>query len=143
VSAFYVVDRMLAEFAAAAVVFAKATHEGSDDGEVGDGIRSSVFSEHIQGIVQASCPTILRYYSRCLERSQKHFTWTGPQVQIRRRSDELNYAISLAAPGELLELPGYAIYTDLDPIPRVAVGKRHVRTDSMNLGEEQPQKRRR
>jgi hypothetical protein len=143
VSHFYVVDRMLAEFAAAAVVFAKATQEGIDDGEVGDGISSSMFAEHIEGILQASHPSISHYYSRCLDRSHKHFIWTGPQVQILPRSEEFISIISLTTRGELLDLPAYGIYADLDPTPPIAVGKRHVRGESMDLGEDKPKKRQR
>lgn len=144
VSLSYIVDRMLAEFAAAAVVFAKAVQEGIDDGDVRDGISSSMVAERIEGILQASHPNISHYYSRCLDRSHGHFIWTGPQVQILPRSEEFISIISLTTRGELLDLPGYEIYiTDLDPTPPIAVGKRHVRKDSMDFADHQPKKRQR
>lgn len=142
VSHTYVVDRMLAEFAAAAVVLAKGGQEVIDDNEVGDGISSSVFNEHIESILRASYPNLLHYYSRCLERSHKHFIWTGPHLQILPRSEEFTSIISLMICGELLDLPSYEIYiADLDTTPPIAVGKRHVRGDSMDLTDNRPKKR--
>ena len=145
VSHSYVVDRMLAEFAAAAVVLAKATQDGVDDDERGDGISSSKFVKNIEGILQGSYPNVTHYYSRCLERSHRHFVWTGPQIQILPRSEEFVSIISLTTRGELFDLPGYEIYVlDLDtspPTPPIAVGKRRVRGDSMELVVDQQKKR--
>jgi hypothetical protein len=145
VSHSYVVDRMLAEFAAAAVVFAKAAQEGMDDAEIGDEISCSKFIKNIEGILQASCPNATHYYSRCLERSHRHFVWTGPRVQILPRSEVFIPIISHTARGERKDLPGCEIYVvDLDPTPPtppIAVGKRRVRGDSLDLVVDQPKKR--
>lgn len=145
VSHSYIVDRMLAEFAAAAVVLAKATQNGMDDDEIGDRISSSKIVKNIEGILQGSYQNVTHYYSQCLERSHKHFVWTGPQIQIFPRSEEFVSIITLTTQGELLDLPGWEIYVvDLDstpPTPPIAVGKRRVRGDSMELVVDQPRKR--
>jgi hypothetical protein len=142
VSHSYVVDRMLAEFAAAAVVFSR---DALDDGdEVDDWISFSMFKEYIEGILRASHSNICHYYTRCVDRHHKHFVWTGPHLQILPRSEEFISIISLTTRGELLDLPGNEIYIkDVEPAPPIAVGKRHVRRDSMELVDEQPKKRKR
>ena len=147
-SHFYIVDRMLAEFAAAAVVFAKATYEDNRQGRGEEWIVfSSKFVENIEGILQASHPNVFPYYLRCLDRCHKDFVWTGPQVEILPRSQEFISVISLLTAGELLDFPGHEIYTAyLDPsnpndIPQF--GKRHSRGEDVDLADEQPKKRKR
>ena len=145
----YIVDRMLAEFAAAAVVFAKAVYnplgEDKSNGKGEDEISFSMFLERIEGILQGSYPHVFPYFSRCLNSGHKHFIWTGPQVQILPRSEDIVSVISLATMGELLDLPRHQIYTmDLvltPPATIALVGKRHDRGDSMDLVDEQQKKR--
>jgi len=150
VSHTYVVDRMLAEFAAASVALAKALYEldglESDD-EVEDSTSFAVVG-HIERILQESHPDIFPYYSRCLDRGHKDFLWTGPKVQILRRSDDVASIIPLFATGEMWDLPSHQIYTeDLDPDPpirpddMVEVGKRRARGDSLNLEDQGVKKR--
>ena len=103
----YVVDRMLGEFAAAVVVFAKAL----DDGEVG--ITSSWVAEpskRIEGILRVSYPQVFLYFTQCLDRGHKHFIWTGPDLQIIPCSESFNAIMPLLTMGELLDLPSHQIY---------------------------------
>jgi hypothetical protein len=147
----YIVNRMLAEFAAAAVVFVKGAYEFWDGGDgdvedVGedkDKCMFSMFSGSIKGIIQESYPSVFPYYKRCWESAHNHFIWTGPCLQIVHRSNNLSPVVSLATAGELLDHPGHCIYTvDVDlPARPPLVGKHHGRWDSMDLTEEQPKKR--
>lgn len=149
VSHLYVVDRMLAEFAAAAVVFSKAL-PGAD--EMGEGLDISSFPERIEGIIQDSHPQVFDYFSRCLNQSHKHFIWTGPHVQILPRSKEFLSLIPLTTRGELLDLPSHSLYTvDVEPAaPAVSQpsdkshsGKRHERVDQVDIADKNPKKQRR
>lgn len=146
----YVVDRMLGEFAAAAVVFSKAIPGLDDcngDGNGEDEITSSCFMEHINSILHQSYPMAFPYYSRCLESGHKHFVWTGPELQIIPRSEGLDAIMPLLTLGELNDLPTHKIY---DQMPKTEVPssippaeKRHGRGDSSDLASEHPKKRRR
>lgn len=142
----YVVDRMLVEFAAAAVVFAKEVPDAEDD-EAKDVVTFSTFAGRIEGILQESYPTVFSYYSHCLDCRHKDFLWSGPQVQILPRSEDILSILPLTTLGELLDLPGHQIYTigldDVPPIPVAQIGKRHDRGDVVDLADEQPKKRRR
>lgn len=119
----YIVDRMLAEFAAAAVLLAKGASRSPEDESNGDGgveneIEFSVFAGIIKDILLESYPDVFPYYSRCLDSGHKHFTWTGPQVQIVPRSEDMASFIPLTTSGELLDLPGHSIYPiDLEATP--------------------------
>jgi len=145
VSHSYVVDRMLAEFAAAAVVFAKAIHKANNDDEGGDETTFSMFTEHIEGILQESYSKVVPYYSRCVDRCHKDFVWTGPRIQILPRSEELMSVFSLTTWGQLLDLPTHVIYTvDLDPGPPTTIhqaGKRRCRQDDTDPVDKPPKKR--
>ena len=135
---FYVFDRMLGEFAAAAVVFAKAYHEIQPedyiDGNGEYGITYEMFRGHVEVILQASHPNILQYYSHCVDRVHKHFLWTGPKVDIFTRSKACD-AIVLKPIGEHLDLPSHGIYASpQDPTPPTVIphaGKRHDRDDGV------------
>lgn len=110
VSAKYVLDQMLAKFAAAAVFLGKnisGDHMGGD-------IDCFVFTEHLERILQESHPEIFGYYSRCLDHSHKYFVWTGPKSTILPRSEEFNYPISIT---ELRDFPTHSIYDVLDATP--------------------------
>jgi hypothetical protein len=128
----YVVDRLLAEFAAASVVFAKAIHKSQEDegygnGEIGDGVTFSMFAGSIEHILQESYPKIFSYFSSCLDSGHKHFTWKGPQFMIFPRSDSILDAIHFATAGELLDLPEASIYgTNSVPLATTVtqIGKR-------------------
>jgi hypothetical protein len=121
VSHSYVVDRMLGEFAAASAVLAQGVNH--------ENITSLAVRERIEEILLENHHGIVPYYSRCMNRGQKDFFWTGPKVQIIPRSDAFISLIPLITPGEMLDLPCHQIYTeDLDAIPPVlpetAIGKR-------------------
>lgn len=135
----YVVDRMLGEFSAAAVVFAKSIHEtqdeGFDDGDGRNGVTTSMFTGRIDNILQRSYPEIFPYFSRCVDRCHKFFLWNGPEVQILRRSEEVNTSLSeLASFDELLDLPSQELYpSSPDPTLSTSIpppGKHRDRGDS-------------
>jgi hypothetical protein len=139
----YIVDRMLAEFAAAATLLAKGASECEDDG---DAIAFPLIAGSIKDILQGSYPHIFPYYSRCLDSSHKHFTWIGPRVQIVPRSEDIASIIPLTTRGELLDLPGHSIYTaDVDIAPPATmdpIGKRHDRGDEADPADQQSKKQR-
>lgn len=146
VSHSYVVDRMLGEFAAAAVGFSKG--KDHDDGLCG--VPSSAFIGFVESILQQSHPNLLPYYQRCLDRSHKHFSWTGPKLQILPRSGDITSLTSIATIGELLDLPGHQIYTtNLDltpppsPTPLSELGKRRLRDSGLESADGRPEKRKR
>ena len=72
----YIADRMLAEFAAAAVVFTRSIDEyydGEDSCDQGNTILTSeLLQSHIEGVLQASHHKMFDYYSCCLSRGHKH-----------------------------------------------------------------------
>ena len=116
----YVVDRLLAEFAAASVVFARSVGDLCSHGTIGTGVdvKPAVFAENVEGALRESCPNVFYYYSRCLERSHSHFLWTGPIPQIVPRSTQSLAVISLGTFGEVLDYPGQSIYpVELEPAP--------------------------
>lgn len=148
----YIVDRILCEFSASSMAFAK----GIDECNVGRGIGGdgliafSAFKERLEGILRESLPEAFPYYSRCLERSHQHFLWTGPQLKIIRRSEDVLSIIPLVSTGELLDHPTQQIYgIDVESIvptpPKVAsqVGKRQDREESSHQAVEHPKRRKR
>jgi hypothetical protein len=152
----YVVDRLLAEFAAAAVNLAKAIR-GPEIGDGDDTLSKTLFTAAVEDILHASHPDAFPYYSRCLDRGHKDFLWTGPQVEILPRSDDIVSIIPFTTMGELLDSPSYSIYvTDLDndaeppapptpPIPSKPTEKavyRRIRPDD-GMDDEEPSKKRR
>jgi len=156
----YVLDRMLAEFAAASVNLAKeigrrneAFHESADEAGKGE-LRPSPAATVaiIEDTLRESHPRAFPYYSRCLSGLHKDFTWTGPQIEILARSEGAISAISLASLGEMLDLPRHQIYqmdvdaltTDAAPAVLPLLGK-HERADSADgvpLAEELRKKQR-
>ena len=150
VNHYYVLDRMLAEFAAASALLANGVYE-MDGVESDDGVEDSAKSPivlHIEALLHKYHPGILPYYSRCLARKHKDFLWTGPNVQILPRSDDISSTIPFFGKGEMQDLPSHQIYTeDLDPDPpiqpdtNIEVGKRRVRADSLNLEDQHAKKR--
>lgn len=148
VSHLYVVDRLLAEFAAASVVLAKGVQ---GDAEVGEGISLSSFSKQVEESLANSHPQAFPYFLRCLNSGHKNFVWTGPRLQILPRSEDFVSLIS----GELMDLPTHSIYTvDLEsqtpsslPVstkaPLPAVRKRLERGLDPDHQDERQTKRRR
>ena len=153
----YLVDRMLAEFTAASVNFSRAIDESNkedDDEDSGDarneGITTSMIAGSIEGILKESHPQIIPYYSNCLVGLHKHFIWTGPELQILRRSRDILSTIPLITIGEKLELPMHPIYiinSDSAPpsSPNVQplIGKRRDQADIPNPPDEMARKRKR
>ena len=155
VAHFYVFDRMLGEFAAASVVFAKALHDNQDkdydDGSGENGVTYEMFRESIEDILKDSHAEVFPYYSHCLDRHHKHFLWTGPELQIFPRSEEFDNILSLSVCGGVLDLPSHLIYDiplhlihdlTLDSTPLPPAGKRHDRGDSSDEADKPLRKRR-
>ena len=147
----YVVDRMLAEFAAAAVKFSRDSDESEErEGDDDDGISSSEFIGLIESILLESHPLVFSYYSACLVNGHKHFTWTGPKLQIFPRSQDILSVIPLLTSGEMLEFPAQKIYeTRVDPVPPSEqtalpqIRKRRDRADSVDLEKDMTKKQKR
>jgi hypothetical protein len=131
----YVADRLLAEFAAAAMVFAYSVGEG--DGGIGEDVLEITpveFAAKIDGILRNACPKAYSYYSRCFLGGHSHFIWTGPEPQILPRTDELETILSLSTKGEMLDYPAEPIYHVVledspPPSPAAVLGKRPVPED--------------
>lgn len=140
----YVVDRILAEFAAAAVVFARGVNrplgEGNDIGGVP--ITFPRFLKKIQGLLQDWSPQINPFFTSRAE-SQNNFLWTGPKLEIFPRTKDMAAIIGLTGPSELLDWPGCPIYEeelldDPSPSSEPGVQKRARSEDEMDAG---PKKR--
>lgn len=151
----YVADRMLAEFAAASVVFAKEVEDCyvqvSCGGEGKEVIPTSVLESHVKDILQESHHNVLPYYLRCLRSKHKRFLWSGPKIQILQRSEDLVAALRLMSTGELLDHPTEKIYETIpdplaDPPPALTTQADGLLGDEegdANFIEEQPRKRKR
>jgi hypothetical protein len=98
----YLVDRMVAEFSAASVVFSRSADVSE---ELKLGVPTEMIQGHIEGILRDSHKKAFPYYTRCLDRRHKHFLWTGPKVHILNRSDDIASLIPLTCKGEKLDLP--------------------------------------
>jgi hypothetical protein len=147
----YLVDRMVAEFAAASVVFSKAADLSGDGGCYNHGgVPTEMIQAHIEGILRRSHKKAFPYYSRCLDRSHKHFLWTGPKVHILPRSDDIASLIPLTCKGEKLDLPSpnqiYTIDVDAESTAAPAgsqLGYRCIGGSSSNIANEETRKRKR
>lgn len=146
VAVHYVVDRMLGEFAAAAVGLGK----GVLTSEVGeDGITFPRFLGQVEDAVKRSHPNAFPYYSRCLDRGHKHFIWTGPKVQIVPRSDDIISVLQIATWEEKADHPSHQIYEDVGvspptlPASMSQPGKRRKRGGSMDLRDGQSKRKKR
>jgi hypothetical protein len=139
----YVVERMLGEFAAAAVAFAKAIDIEKKD--IDDGVSFSAFAGQVELVLQSNYPKTFSYYSRCLDLGHKHFLWTGPDVHIFLRSEENLFTTSAMSVGEMLDHPAHRIYPIiLDPTPSTTisqVGKRRSTGKSVDIADQQGRKR--
>ena len=128
----YIVDRMLAEFAAAAVVYARSIQgflcEDYDEetNMDGTGIDINMLEDQIGKILQNFCPDVISYFQRRRDASYPYFQWSGPDPIIFPRSKDIVAIIQLTTPGELLDFPHCPIYsTSLSDIPSgPATGKR-------------------
>lgn len=129
----YVIDRMLAEFAAAAVNFSSAIRDSyQEEDEDEDRISTSLFKASIQDILKENHSEIFSYYSSCLVSQHKHFIWTGPKLRIHSLSEDILSILPLITLGETSDLLSHQIYaTNLEleppssPDVRPLVGKRH------------------
>jgi hypothetical protein len=136
VAAAYVVDRILAEFSAAAVVFAKAVKVplGSSD-ENPAGISFDRFLQAIQGIVGDHRSDLLPFLARRIEASHSSFFWTGPELQILPRTPDNLRVLELMGDGEILDFPDHPIYPqdveDSLPPSLPPVRKRHREKDAV------------
>ena len=142
----YIANRMLAEFAAATIVFSKAAAEANPEGAK-RGMASSIVVGYVEDILQSSYPTVLHYYSRRMERGHSYFIWTGPNLQILPQSKAGAAIICTTSKGKMLDCPADSIYlVELDPTPPTTltmacqVVKHPVPLDSEGLAEEWPTK---
>jgi hypothetical protein len=143
----YVYDRMFAEFAAAAVVFSKACRENQpedyNDGNGEYGVTYTEFREDIERLIQLTNPDALPYYSRCVDGLHKDFLWSGPEVHIFPRSDDV---MVLKRLGEVHDFPSHLIYSSPEE-PKLTIvippaGKRQEREESDDDAGDQRKKRR-
>jgi hypothetical protein len=151
----YVFERLLAEFAAACVVFGEAIGDSYDEEEWRHSLKDN-FKPIIEDIVREEYPDVFPYYARCLDRRHKDFFWTGPKVEIFPRSDSITSIIPSTSRGEVWDSPTHSIYiTDLDPeLPTaptapntpadsIRVRRRRSQLGSVDLENGRPNKRQR
>lgn len=143
----YLVDRILADFAAAAVVFARGVNRPLGEGNEIGGVPITFprFLKTIHEILQDCSPQIIPFFTSRAE-SHKYFLWTGPQLEILPRTKDIAAIIDVTGPGELLDWPGCPIYQeelldDPSPSPEPGVHKRDRAEDGMDTAVEQPKKR--
>jgi hypothetical protein len=121
----YVVKRLLAEFAAAILFFAKAI-EGfqrgdseMDDAEVGedrDVIRYSKLKVQLRHLIRRSYSDLIPYYEHCVAIGHQDFGWSGPDVRILPKTKGWASTIPfLVSDGELLDHPTFSIYNPAAP----------------------------
>jgi hypothetical protein len=126
VAACYILDRILAEFAAASVVLAKSVEDpfGGPDrhGEVG--LSFGKFSSKIRRMLENFSPEVIPFFSTRAKDGHQDFFWTGERIEIFPRSEDIMSVLQLTRAGELMDLPKHPIYAvDLDkanPIPATA-----------------------
>lgn len=148
VAASYVVDRMLAEFAAAAVVFARDVGrpfgEGNETAVVS--ITYPRFFQKVQGIVAECCPDVMTYFSARVEANHKNFFWTGPTLLIVPRTEEVvSLVMHLTGTGELLDFSGHPVYLqevdDAPSVPATPIQKRACPEEGRSSGSQLRRKR--
>src|ERR1700733_10963233 len=119
VHASYIVNRMLAEFAAAVIVFSKAIHDEKEVKKQGEEEEEEIsyfqLKAQIDGIIRHSYPEVLTYYQHCVNNGHKHFTWTGAPVEIVARSEACSSLLPHLTSGEQLDLPRFPIYNHHPP----------------------------
>ena len=126
----YIVKRMLAEFAAAVVVFSQEIDEfqrGDMDMDIdrdeADAIPLSKVKVKVDHIMAQSYPEVMAYYRNCVATRHKKFTWTGPPVTIFPKSEpkDMDDLVGpLMSGGEKLDHPTCPILkpdTTLPPSP--------------------------
>jgi hypothetical protein len=116
----YIIKRLLAEFAAAAIIFSQGI-DGfqSEDMDMdvdaleneGEEISPSKLKAKVDEIFAQSYPEVMRYYLQCVATGHKHFTWTGPPITILPRSEACDSILGLLIPeGEKLDHPTCPIF---------------------------------
>lgn len=148
VAASYVVDRMLAEFAAAAVIFARDVGrpfgEGNETAVVP--ITFPQFLHKLQAILADSCPDVVPFFSARVQAEHKNFFWTGPTIEIVPRTEEvLSLVMHLTGTGELLDYSGCPLYIqevdDHPSAPATPIQKRDRPEEGMKSGDQLRRKR--
>jgi len=138
VAASYIQHRMLAEFAAAAVVLARSFQgpfgEGDKDGE--RGISLNRFQRMVEGIILDSCVDLMPFFASRTDNDHNDFLWSGPTITIIPRSKDVISVLKIAGTGELLDIPGCTIYeTAIDDAlcgPNPPPKKRHCSEDEID-----------
>lgn len=144
VAAQYLVDRILAEFAAAALVFASKVELPLGQGNDGDlGIPFLRFHRRVHNIVQQYSPDLSEFLSRRTTSQHKDFLWSGPEIRVLLRTEDLASFMKVFGDGELLDLPGCPIYLEaIKPAATASLGKRSLPMEDVDLVDEQSKKRR-
>lgn len=127
----YIVKRMLAEFAAAVAVFATVLEDHrrgdmdsmdvdglTNQGEEGDEIAPSRVRAMVDDIIAQSYPEVVQYFRHCVGRHHKEFLWSGPPVMILPRSEASESIVGLLiSEGEKLDHPRCPIFMSGTPPP--------------------------
>jgi hypothetical protein len=101
----YILNRMLGEFGAAVMVFAKSFDNDDEDWNT-----SPWMIQGIETVLQDSYKVVMPYFLHFLERGHKDFLWTGPSLQIFPCSESLDAIMPLLTTGKLLDFPTHPIY---------------------------------
>jgi hypothetical protein len=100
----------------------------------------------MQAIVENYSPDISEFLSHRTKSEHKDFLWSGPELQVLPRTEDLCSFINVVEQGERLDLPSCPIYVesvdDGSPGPTAPGGKRPLPEDSMDVVEEQSKRRR-
>lgn len=126
VAASYILERILAEFAAASVVLAKSVGDpfGGPDGHGEVGISFGKFSSKIRRILENFCPDVIPFFSTRAKDGHRDFFWTGERIEIFPRSEDIMAVLQVTRAGELMDLPKHPIYVvdvdEADSIPAPA-----------------------
>ena len=137
----YVIDRIMADFAAAAVVFASRTEPPFGDGNDRSAARISFpqFLQTIRGILEQHSPDILPFFSGRVESDHKDFLWIGPDLKIFPQTKDITKVIPLTGDVEAMDFPSCLIYSQA---PAAFVRKRDRPEDGMDVeDDEQPKKK--
>jgi hypothetical protein len=139
----YLVDRMLAEFAAASVVFGKRVDGPLGEGNEIGGVRITFprFLQKITGIIEEYNPDLVPFFSTRVVAHHKDFFWTGLDLQILPRTPDVLSIVEVTGPGERLDFPGHPIYSNESLAPAALLRKRDRVEDAMDTGDDQAKKR--
>jgi hypothetical protein len=147
VAASYVVNRILAEFAAAAVVFGRRVDRPLGEGNDVSSVKITFprFLQKIEGILEDFSPDVMAFFHKRVECHHHNFLWSGSTIQILPRTEDVTSILHVTGPRELLDLAAYPIYRQPQPDPLsqpVPPVRKRVRPEhAMDIVDDQPNKR--